>query len=645
MTQTNHITTEHRTRPEGLPALLVFLLALFTVTRVTLLVLTGLSNVPVSSWPRIFLFGAWFDTLVALALVAPVLLFRAALPDRVAKNRAFRALRFFGIWLLSFLLLFAAVSEITFWLEFSTRFNFIAVDYLLYTHEVTENIRQSYPIFWILSGLALAALLPAIWLSRRVAAAQTLPWPRRLQFGLAAVAIPVLVFFGGNIDHMSGSGNTFADELSGNGWMTFAAALRRNELDYDRFYATMPQAEADRILKRLEVERVPLSEALHPQVDEDEEPMGPLTHSPRNVVLISVESLSAEFLGCYGSTRNLTPSLDRIAAEGYRFPEVYATGTRTVRGLEALSLGTPPIPGQAIVRRPHNEHLTTLGEILARQGFSPLFIYGGYGYFDNMNAYFGGNDYRIVDRSDFPKASVGFENAWGVSDESLFTNAITALNQAAASGRRLFAHIMTTSNHRPFTYPQGRIDIPSPGGREGGVKYTDYAIGQFIEAARQAPWFKDTLFVITADHCASVAGKSQLPVGKYRIPMIWYGPGLVNPGTHEGLISQIDLAPTLLDVLGVRGDDHFFGLSVFEQKAELRRAFISNYQALGYLKHGTLTVLQPKRKVEAFRVDPITFEETPVPVDPELRDEAIAYYMTTAHAFKQGRLQAPAEIK
>ncbi len=628
-------------RYRGLPALLALVLALFTLTRLVLLAMTGLPNLPLAQWPRIFLLGLWFDGLVTVALLAPLLLPGALLTARFRQGRIYRTFRLAGLWLLWCLLLLAAASEVTFWLEFSTRFNFIAVDYLLYTQEVLGNIRESYPLQWILPGIAVLAALPALWLHRRFGA-QPLTRQQRFRNGALAVGLPTLAILLGNIDGMYGSGNAFADELAGNGLMTFAAALRRNELDYDRFYATLPQPEADRILQRLEVERAPLSEALAPKPEEHErEPMGPLARSPRNVVLVSVESLSADFLGSYGGKRHLTPNLDRLAAEGYRFPEVFATGTRTVRGLEALSLGTPPVPGQAIVRRPHNEHLATIGEILQRQGFSSLFIYGGYGYFDNMNAYFQGNDYRIVDRTDFPKDSVAFENAWGVADESLFANAVTAIRQASAGGQRVFAHIMTTSNHRPFTYPDGRIDIASPGGRDGAVKYTDWAIGHFLDEARKEPWFQDTLFVITADHCASVAGKTRLPVDKYRIPMIWYGPGLVRKGEHEGMISQLDLAPTLLDVLGVQGDDHFFGLSVFEQKPALRRAFISNYQSLGYLKHGVLTVLLPRRKIEAYRVGLLATEEMPIPVDPILRDEAIAYYQTAAHAFREGRLASP----
>jgi phosphoglycerol transferase MdoB-like AlkP superfamily enzyme len=200
---------------------------------------------------------------------------------------------------------------------------------------------------------------------------------------------------------------------------------------------------------------------------------------------------------------------------------------------------------------------------------------------------------------------------------------------------------MTTSNHRPFTYPPGRIDIPSPGGRDGAVKYTDYAIGRFIEEARAKPWFKDTLFVIVADHCASAAGKTKLPVKGYRIPLIFYAPDMLPAGVYRKVMSQIDIPPTLLDVMHKKGDEHFFGDSLFEHEPMPARAFLSNYQELGYYKNDVLTVLLPRQKAEAFSVDPKTFAATPVPVDPVLLHEAIAFYQTGSRAFKQNLLKNP----
>ena len=629
-----------------LPILLTFLiLSIFTVTRLGLTIYTDTDSVPLSLWPGIIVKGLWFDLAVITLLVVTFCLYEALLPNAWRASRWHGVLRTAWLWGLVALLLFGAVAEATFWIEFSTRFNFIAVDYLLYTHEVIGNIRESYPVAWILFAIGVITSIIVWRLHPNVRTLDTTPVTKtgRMVLAVVTLGLPALSISLANVDQMQGLGNAYADELSGNGLFTFAAAMHRNELDYDKFYKTLPQTVADAALKQLHMKRTPLSAVLQNVASEDAaDNRIPFTRRPRNVVLISVESLSASFLGAYGSTRGLTPRLDQLARAGLKFERAFATGTRTVRGLEALSLGTPPVPGQAIVRRPNNEHLTTLGELLQQQGVAPFFIYGGYGYFDNMNTYFAANNYRVIDRTDFPKESVVFENVWGVADEVLYANAVTVFDQEAAKNQPFFAHIMTTSNHRPYTYPDGRIDIPSPGGRAGAVKYTDYAIGKFIDDASAKPWFKDTLFVIVADHCASVAGKSKLPVANYHIPLIFYAPALLKPGTYAPMVSQIDIPPTLIEVLGKKGDDHFFGRSVFEDGKSLERVFISNYQELGYIRHGILTVLLPRRRVESFRIDPETYAATPTVVDPHLVNEAIAYYQTAARAFKAGALRDPA---
>ncbi|BAV34697.1 sulfatase [Sulfuricaulis limicola] len=650
MTQVDRREASAKLAEKGLllfVALLVLVaLGIFTTTRIVLALYTGMDSVPLSGWPRFLVFGLWFDVATLCYLLVPFLLYEAAFGNRWRPAGWQRWVRYGVFWFVTATLLFNALAELLFWIEFETRFNFIGVDYLVYTREVIGNIRESYPVMPLLLAVAALAALLTWALRGPLARAFGVRLARgaRLRLLAAAVILPLASGLFANVDQMYAHGNNYVEELSGNGLFTFAAAFRRNELDYERWYATIPQERADRILRDLGVTREPLSKVLPRMKHEDvhAEPAVPyLRRYPRHMVLITVESLSAEYLGVYGSTRGLTPRLDDLARHGVQFDRVLATGTRTVRGLEALSLGTPPVPGQAIVRRPNNEHLATVGEMLEHMGFSTSFVYGGYGYFDNMNAYFAGNDYATFDRTDFPKASVIFENVWGVADEVLFSNAMSVLDRVDTGKKRFFMHIMTTSNHRPYTYPDGRIDIPSPGGREGGVKYTDYAIGRFIEQARQHPWFDDTLFVIIADHCAAVSGKTELPVAKYHIPLILYGPAIVRPGHFPRMISQLDVPPTLFDILGLEGDDeYFFGTAVHEQGGE-PRAFISNYQSLGYYKRDILTVLKPKRKIESFRIDPKTLEATPAPIDETLRDEAIAYYQTASSAFKQHKLMAP----
>ena len=177
------------------------------------------------------------------------------------------------------------------------------------------------------------------------------------------------------------------------------------------------------------------------------------------------------------------------------------------------------------------------------------------------------------------------------------------------------------------------------------MKYTDYAIGKFIKDASKKPWFKDTLFVIVADHSASAAGKTRLPVAVYHIPLIFYAPALLKPAVFAPVVSQIDIAPTLVEVLGKNGSAQFYGRSFFEPGTPPQRAFISNDQALGYMKDNTLTVLLPKQIVESYQVDPKTWATTPAPVNNQLVNEAVAYYQTASKAFKTGELKAPFYVK
>jgi len=603
----------------------------------------GAGEIPLSLWWSVLSRGLLFDAATSAYLLPAFLAGEALMPSRFRQtpwySRLWALLFSFAI----FLLLFLSASEVVFWDEFHTRFNFIALDYLIYTNEVVTNIWESYPVGWIVGVFALLSIAAGFFMGRRVASGQTRALARRerLTLLIVAVLLPVASAFGVQAGMMERHGNFFADELSGNGLFTLAAAARHNELDYDRFYATIPEDNAAAILKKLGVEWTDdLYRREHPHMDESDGRTLPffLKRRPRNVVLISVESLSAKYVGVYGSQDGITPELDRLAKEGLMFAHVFATGTRTVRGLEALSLSTPPIPGQSIIRRPKNAHLASLGEMLHRQRFSVLFFYGGYSYFDNMRTFFRSNNYAVHDRTSLDREQISFENAWGVADEDLFNSALRVLDPLAAAKKPIFAHIMTTSNHRPFTYPDGRIDIPSPGRRRGAVRYTDYAIGRFIAEAQKRPWFRDTLFVIVADHCSSVAGKTELPVRDYQIPLIFYGPDIIKPGRVDRRVSQIDIAPTILDALGMAGDNNLFGKAVHEQTGP-PRAFISNYQNLGYYKGDELIVLKPQQRIAAFHVDPASLESTPTDANPLLVEEAIAYYQTASRAFKSGKLE------
>jgi phosphoglycerol transferase MdoB-like AlkP superfamily enzyme len=206
---------------------------------------------------------------------------------------------------------------------------------------------------------------------------------------------------------------------------------------------------------------------------------------------------------------------------------------------------------------------------------------------------------------------------------------------SARPERPFFVHVMTTSNHRPYTYPDGRIDIPSGSGRNGAVKYTDYAIGEFLAKARSKRWFDDTVFVLTADHGANARGTTRIPIDKYLIPVMVYSPKHVTPRRVDRLMSQIDIPPTLLGLLDFDYYSKFFGRDVLHSPPESDRAFVANYQTLGYLARDRMALLHPRRKVESFRVDADKNILEPVD-DAQLVREAISFYSSASYVFRHG---------
>ena len=359
-----------------------------------------------------------------------------------------------------------------------------------------------------------------------------------------------------------------------------------------------------------------------------------------NVIFICIESLSGDFLKEFGNKSNITPTLDSLANNSLFFENLYATGTRTVRGMEAITLSIPPTPGRSIVKRKNNQGLFTIGEVFKQQGYERNFFYGGDGYFDNMNTYFGGNGFNIVDRgrgflldksitttrTNIEDDEVTFENAWGVCDMDIYNKVLKEADKAHETGIPFFDFVMTTSNHKPYTYPEGKIDIPSGTGRHGAVKYTDYAIGEFIKKAKQKPWFQNTVFVIMSDHCASSAGRWELDVKNYHIPALIFNLPNQQSEKVSKLASQIDVFPTLFSALHWDYESNLFGKDILSMQPEDERAFIGNYRKLGYLKDDKILILDEQKNAHFYSWNPSDNSLTTIPSEEKFENRSISFY-------------------
>ena len=531
---------------------------------------------------------------IVLAFLGLKILFFALmlfLPKQRLKIR--NSLYFTTLFLYVLLIIFNAVSEYFFYNEFGVRYNFIAVDYLIYTTEVIGNIMESYPIIPLFTAIFVVTGLATWWIYKKTKDS-LLQLPNLVQkltlLGVFAVLLGISLSFAEKINLKKG--NIFQQEIAANGMVKFYEAFSNNTLDFFTFYPTVDQKTAEKNTL------LPLGTTTLNRTITSEKP-----ELQKNVVLISIESLSAAYMKAYGYEESVTPFLDQLAQKSLFFTNLYATGNRTVRGLEALTLCIPPTAGESVIKREkENKNKFTTGSVFKSKGYSVKYLYGGYSYFDNMKDFYGGNGYEIVDRDNFTPEEITFANVWGVCDEDMAKKAISEMNKDYKAGKPFFHHWMTVSNHRPFTYPEGKIDIPADSkSRKGGVKYTDYSIMKFFEMAQKQPWFKNTVFVIVADHCSSSAGKTELPMDKYRIPAMIYAPEFVAPQKFSQITSQIDVMPTVLGLLNFKYQSKFLGQDVFS-KNFVPRAYIATYQDLGFIKDNYLTVISPTKNIKQYQL-------------------------------------------
>lgn len=583
----------------------VVILAIETALRACLALRIG-ETIASSSWvwPQAFAVGMTFDLVVLAYVLLPYVLYVGGLPRRWRNSRLDRVITTTALFTCTFVFLYAAVAEWIFWDEFRVRFNFIAVDYLVYTEEVLANIWQSYPVAPIIAGELLVAALITFAARRALFPAAEGSATRTLNAlaisGFIVLLVPPLLFLARENADAAISVDEDINELAKNGIFSFFAAFRQNELPYKQFFvAGYNGHEPPPIQTVLEEEELG-ERFMHPASD-DIARYVPGSEAPRkrNVVFVVMESMSARFMQRFGwPGPAITPTLDRLAGESLFFDRAYATGTRTVRGLEAITLSIPPTPGRSIVKRPGNEDLASIGFVFRDRGYDTRFIYGGDGFFDNMNYFFSHNGFGIIDRDSFDESTTTFGNAWGLCDEDLYAKSLAVAGESHAAGRPFMHLLMTTSNHRPYTFPAGRPGIPArDGGRQAGVKYADYALGKYLEEAADMPWFADTVFVIIADHTANAAGKAELSPEKYHIPFLIYSPGFVEPRVFEPYASQIDVAPIVFGLLGFSYVNRFYGENLLADFDEVPHVYVANYQKLGYLTTGGLTILRPDRSV------------------------------------------------
>jgi phosphoglycerol transferase MdoB-like AlkP superfamily enzyme len=589
------------------------------------------------SLPSVLVAGLVNDLVVALVLVTPLALWQLLRAAHKAPAQRPVLQIFAGLFAAS--CVYLAASEYFFFDEFNARFNIVAFDYLIYPTEVAGDLWAEYPVIQVLLLALVVGLVVALAVRRLHAApSTTMPLQQRLGAGFAwCIGIALLLSIM-STNSLSWSHNRVKNELLQNGVSSFMLAARTSEIDFGAYYATADHAHNLQLLEQALAGDggtlvSPGSGSLLRSYPARAEGLGKL-----NVVVISSEAFGAEFSKAHGGAQDLTPNLDAMTAQSLWFAHTYASGTRTVRGLEAIAASFPPIPTVSILRRPGNEGVANWGQVMQTLGYETSFIYGGFSYFDNMRHFFGSNGFTVVDRQDM--LNPRFTNIWGASDEDLFDLASTHFDGLSKAGKPFFSIIMTTSNHKPFTFRPGLENFgipPEGGGRTAGVRYADFALGYFLESARRHAWFNNTVFVLVADHGARVYGKADIPLRTYEIPLIVYAPAYIKPQRVDSLATQVDIAPTVLGLLGLPYQAPFFGQNLLRSDPQKRIALFNHNHDVAIFRNGEIVVFGLNHQVSYFRYDRDSDKYTRMTANESLKALGIAYFQTAAEQFKEHR--------
>lgn len=376
------------------------------------------------------------------------------------------------------------------------------------------------------------------------------------------------------------------------------------------------------------------------------------TQKRKNLVIVLEESLGARFVGKLNG-EGITPELDKLYEEGWGFTNLYATGTRSVRGIEAVITGFLPSPSRSVVKLSKSQQqFFTLADVLAAEGYITQFIYGGESHFDNMKSFFLGNGFTdIVDINDIKQPK--FVASWGASDEDLFNQADQELLQLQQKQQPFFSLIFTSSNHDPFdipAYPSSLADNYESDNikRDKAINYADYALGQFIAKAKNQPYWQDTIFLIVADHDVRVFGTEPVPIKSFHIPAVILNSDFDN-SIDQRLVSQIDLPVTLLSLIGSTAATPMTGLDLTKQYP-LERAMMQYYDNFAYIENDQVVILMPGGKVSYGQYNVNSKEQIVQPASTEpsaLKDKALAHVLFSSMAYQQQlyrRAVLPAEL-
>ncbi|MCQ9121058.1 hypothetical protein BKG95_07830 [Rodentibacter pneumotropicus] len=603
----------------------------------------------VNGWETLFLQGLRIDVVALCYLFGVPALFMIFFHTSNLWKKILRIWLTFG----SVFILFMEIATPAFIETYDYRPNRLFIEYLIYPKEVFSMLMEGHLsavifslvftalatlVYWKISGWAVKDLRPMSWKVRPIMALVVIGVSfigARSSFQHRGIN-PAMVAF-------SSDGLVNSLVLNSGYSVIYAAQQFKDEEKSSEIYGKM---DTDEMLRIVKLNR---NRSMNDYISEKFPTLTKNTATyqgkPKNIVIILQESLGAQFIGTLGG-KPLSPNIDKLAKEGWLFENIYATGTRSVRGIEAITTGFTPTPARAVVKLNNAQNnFFTIADFLGKQGYETSFIYGGEKHFDNMAGFFYGNGFKtIIDQQDYKNPK--FTSTWGVSDEDLFDKADETFTKLQNEGKPFFSLVFSSSNHDPFEFPDSKIELyeQPKATRNNTAKYADYAVGHFFNLAKKSNYWKDTIFLVIADHDSRAAGASLIPIKNFHIPALILGEG-IEPRRDKRLVSQIDMPTTLLSLAGVSGNYPMIGYDL-TQNVNPDRAIMQFDQTQALMKGNRDVVIQmPNKTAQGYYYDKKTETLTEKSLSEEIKQEALAYALLGSYLYKNRLYQSGDENK
>ncbi|UVJ42750.1 LTA synthase family protein [Pseudomonas sp. LS1212] len=559
------------------------IMVMLSLLRLALLVYNRemIGNTPAMTFVEAFLNGLRFDLRLVVYLCIPMLL--AVLGARVMAARGF-----FRVWLtiVSSLALFLGLMEMDFYREFHQRLNGLVFQYvkedpktvlsmLWYGFPVVRYLLAWAFVTWLLSlvfkGIDRLTRPSDEYGSAMAGSRGAAPWYTRVGVFVVILLIAVVAARGTlrqgpplRWGDAYTTDSNFANQLGLNGTLSLVEAGKsRLSEDHDNLWkATLPQPEAQQTVRDLLLtSNDNLVDGETAAIRRDYLPPAENTLPIRNVVVILMESFAGHSVGALGSEANITPYFDKLAKEGLLFDHFFSNGTHTHQGMFATMACFPNLPGfEYLMQTPEGSHkLSGLPALLSPRGYDDVYVYNGNFAWDNQSGFFSNQGMtNFIGREDYVNP-VFSDPTWGVSDQDMFDRGAQELeDNFGKNGKPFYALLQTLSNHTPYALPK---DLPvEPVTGHGtldlhltAMRYSDWALGQFFEKARKAPYFKETLFVVVGDHgFGNNKQITEMDLGRFNVPLLLIGPGIQEKfGARNSTVgTQIDIVPTIMGRLG-----------------------------------------------------------------------------------------------